>query len=394
MLGRGTISDIVNCRLPESEIVAQLSALAPENIDADLIASFVEEIRATTRATDLNMLARFDDVLDCSGTGGSGLSHFNTSTLSALVLAAAGVRVAKFGNRSSRGGCGSFDLLEAVGIRTSPHLEHVCELLETVGLAYLFAPRYYPCLAKLAPARRQIGKATIFNYIGPLLNPVAPRYRVFGVSNAAICRAAAQYLCRNGIIRAFVVRSYNGLDELMPGSANLVYEVAGGDITDVSAHFGDAPSPPRPSDAPSSPLRDAQSSASASDAQSSPGLGEAQSPPRVSDAQSSLRLGEAQSPPRVVNRHALQGSSGAERLLAQPLSVSDNVRIFYDLIEDPDSHLFFRDLVCMNAGAGLMVAGKVSTIGEGIATARALLKDGAAKEKFEALRGGTHVISA
>lgn len=153
-------------------------------------------------------------VLDTCGTGGSGLSTANTSTMSAFVLAADGVRVAKHGNRASSGRCGSSDVLEALGVHIEVGPEHAAQLIKEVGVALLFAPRYHPAVRHVVPVRRQIGFRTAFNFLGPLCNPAAATHQLLGVSDKRRAPLMARTLAALGSQRAMLVRGEDGLDEL------------------------------------------------------------------------------------------------------------------------------------------------------------------------------------
>lgn len=213
MLSEDTITSLVDCELPDDKIRQVLIDLSSDRIDLRILSAFIKSLKA-------KCAVQFDgsiDALDCSGTGGSGLPHFNTSTTVAFVLAAGGVRVAKFGNRASSSLSGSFDLLEALGIPASIPYEHVGDLLDNVGLVFLYAPHYYPALAKLSAIRRTLPGPSIFNSIGPLLHPLNPKRRVMGTSDALVQRLVADYLLADSNTeRAIVVRSERGLDEFDP----------------------------------------------------------------------------------------------------------------------------------------------------------------------------------
>src|SRR5262249_54843781 len=158
--------------------------------------------------------------------GGSGLPHFNVSTAVAFVLAAADKKVAKCGNRSAGSRCGSFDLLEALGVPFVVPPQAVPEIMDEVGVAFLFVQQYYPGLAKLAPIRKALGKRTIFNNLGPLINPIKPFYRVMGISCPMAQETMASYLSGDKTVRrSLLVRSSNGLDELESGVGNVVFDV-------------------------------------------------------------------------------------------------------------------------------------------------------------------------
>lgn len=237
VLERERIADIVNARLPDDQLVDALREISALPLSAALMRLFIEETRKTVVGKD--DLPSGTGLIDVSGTGGSGFAHFNTSTFCAFVLASGGVKVAKFGNRASRSGAGSADLLESMGIPLNLPAARVNEAIESAGVAFLFAPHYYPGLRKLAAARKAVGRPTIFNHIGPLLNPVEPEHRVFGMSSQAVTLHAAEFLQESNA-STLVVTSQSGLDELMPGSFNHVLFVNGGTIQDLSFRAGGA----------------------------------------------------------------------------------------------------------------------------------------------------------
>ncbi|MBI2809905.1 MAG: anthranilate phosphoribosyltransferase [Candidatus Melainabacteria bacterium] len=227
MLTEETIASLVECELPDEKIRQLLIELSSERLDLRILTAFINAVRA-------KCAFKFDGTLnamDCSGTGGSGLPHFNTSTTVAFVLAAGGVKVAKFGNRAASSLSGSFDLLEGLGIPASVPYEHVHELLENVGLVFLYAPHYYPSLAKLSAIRRSLPGPSIFNSIGPLLHPLNPRLRLMGTSDALVYRLVADYLLADKHTeQAIVVRSERGLDEFDPCTISNYTELRDGKL--------------------------------------------------------------------------------------------------------------------------------------------------------------------
>lgn len=153
-------------------------------------------------------------LLDCCGTGGSGRANFNTSTTVAFVLAAGGVPVLKFGNRAASSPSGSFDFLEGLGLPLPQLSAHSLASVEATGLGFLFAPDVYPSLKPLALWRKQLGKPTVFNFLGPLLHPLQPMYRLLGCSHAGLLPVLAEQLAlQETCSRALVLRSESGLDE-------------------------------------------------------------------------------------------------------------------------------------------------------------------------------------
>jgi anthranilate phosphoribosyltransferase len=223
MLNDTQIRDILHCRLSETEMKSALLSLTPDQLDAGLLQRFLAAFdeMLITGAASLNKLG--SGAVDCTGTGGSGLPHFNTSTTTSFVLAAAGLKVTKCGNVGATSKSGSFDLLDLLGFPRKLPLEDIPTLLEQSGLVFLYAPQFYPGLSKLAPIRKTLGARTIFNLIGPLLNPARPEYRVLGVCSADVQQLVAQFLTQSsGCTRAFVVRGENGMDELIADGSTYI----------------------------------------------------------------------------------------------------------------------------------------------------------------------------
>lgn len=226
MLGLQELDIVLNPASSDSEVLSALSRLRVENLNEELIAGALLRLKETVSiqadlAQELEDLGRF--AVDCSGTGGSGQARFNTSTSVAFVLAAAGFKVAKFGARAASGNSGSFDFLDCLGFGKELPLSQVADALSVCGLAFIFAPLAYPRLRELAPLRKQLPYATIFNYLGPLLNPVYPCTRLMGVSSSPVHELLARYLCKDGKTeRALLVTSADNLDEFSYDSANKV----------------------------------------------------------------------------------------------------------------------------------------------------------------------------
>ena len=152
-------------------------------------------------------------LVDTCGTGGDGANTFNISTAVAFVAAACGAHVAKHGNRSASGSVGSADVLEAAGLNLQAPPQRVVEALPQAGVTFLFAPGWHPALVGLAPLRRALGVRTVFNLLGPLVNPLRPDFQVLGVGAAPLLDPMAEALARLGVQRAVVVHGHGGLDE-------------------------------------------------------------------------------------------------------------------------------------------------------------------------------------
>ncbi len=169
-------------------------------------------------------------VFDFVGTGGDKKNTFNISTLSALVVSSAGVVVAKHGNRAASSTCGSADVLEALGVNLSLSVEALSVCLERVGFAFLFARNLHPAMKHVAAARKAIGKPTIFNVLGPLINPASPTHQVLGVYSRKWLEPFVQVAKDSGLQRALVVHGDDGMDEVTTTTTTQVAEWTGTEI--------------------------------------------------------------------------------------------------------------------------------------------------------------------
>lgn len=175
--------------------------------------------------------------IDTCGTGGDGLGTFNISTVTALVVAAAGVPVAKHGNRAATGNVGSADVLEALGLSMDLSADKALMMLEKTGFTFLYAPYYHPIMKQVAPLRKELGVSTIFNFLGPLLNPFKPIYQIIGVSDGNLQVKMAEVLATMGAKRTMVIYAENGMDEISPIGVTRIVETSG---REISSHSIDA----------------------------------------------------------------------------------------------------------------------------------------------------------
>lgn len=206
------------------------------------VAAFLAVLRAKGETvTELTALAdtmlahaiRFEvsgPAVDIVGTGGDRAHTVNISTMAAVVVAGTGVRVVKHGNRAASSSSGSADVLEALGIRLDQTPERVAQLVDEVGITFCFALTFHPAMRHVAVARRELGIATVFNFLGPLTNPAQPRATAIGVADPRMAGLVAGVLARRGT-EALVFRGDDGLDELAPTGPAHLWHVAGGTVT-------------------------------------------------------------------------------------------------------------------------------------------------------------------
>lgn len=171
-----------------------------------------------------------DRLLDVVGTGGDGKNTFNISTAVAFVAAAAGLKVAKHGNRAASGACGAADVLEALGVKIDLPPEGVEQCINRVGLGFMFAPAFHPSMRYAAPVRREIGIRTVFNLLGPLTNPARAQSMLLGVAEARLGELMAEALRLLDIHHALVVHGEDGMDEITLCGATTVWEVREGTV--------------------------------------------------------------------------------------------------------------------------------------------------------------------
>jgi anthranilate phosphoribosyltransferase len=256
-------------------------------------------------------------VFDTCGTGGDGAHTFNVSTAAALVLAGAGVPVAKHGNRAASSRCGSADVLEALGVDLEAPADRVMQALAEANLGFFFAQAWHPSMRHAGPTRRDLGVRTAFNLLGPLTNPARPRRQIVGVSRPEHTELMARTLGALGSERAWVVYGAGGLDELSTLGYSKVSELRDGTVNTFYVHPEDVGLP-------------------------------------------------------VAKLEALRGGSAA-----------DNAAILEQLLGGASGPR--REIAVFNAGAGLLVAGKATSLRDGIIQAEAALDSGRARSALDRL---------
>ncbi|MHB1652971.1 MAG: anthranilate phosphoribosyltransferase [Desulfitobacteriaceae bacterium] len=208
-LAAAVITELMAGELTGAQIGALLMGLRVKGESAQEMAAFAQVLRSLSE-----VIPAPAGTVDTCGTGGDGGGTFNISTTTAFVVAGAGVPVAKHGNRFASGRSGSADVLEELGVPINSTPRESAQNLLELGIAFLFAPLYHPALAKVATHRRELGVRTVFNLLGPLLNPARATYQLLGVSSPVILPKMAQALRILGSERAVVVVGEDGLDEV------------------------------------------------------------------------------------------------------------------------------------------------------------------------------------
>jgi anthranilate phosphoribosyltransferase len=228
--------ELFSGNVPDDEIAALLVALRNKGEKADELIGFAQVMRARAAETlrqagvDLDGIHRAGPLLDTCGTGGDGAGTFNVSTAAALVAAAAGVRVAKHGNRSISSRCGSADVLEALGVAMDMPLAQIPACLEYAGIVFLFAPHLHLATQHVMNARRSLKGKTVFNLLGPLTNPLGASVQLLGVFDRGRTEMVARACAAVGTRRALVVAAYDGIDEISTTGPTQVSELAGGAV--------------------------------------------------------------------------------------------------------------------------------------------------------------------
>ncbi len=231
------------------ELAALAGAMAARGETAEEVAGFALAMRGVAKTLPLTEAER-DELVDTCGTGGDGSGTFNISTAAALVAAAAGVKVAKHGNRAVTSRCGSADVLEALGVPITLPAEAAAEALRRHGFCFLLASAHHPGMKAVMPIRRALGVRTIFNLLGPLLNPAGARRQVMGVYAARVAAPVAAAMTLLDVRYGCVVHGAGGMDELsLSGSSEVVSVRAEGSKLVSSAsvlspeEFGLSPAP-------------------------------------------------------------------------------------------------------------------------------------------------------
>jgi len=325
-----TLSTLLAGRdLAEEEAAAAMTEIMAGNATAVQIAGFVVALRSkgetideivglvkTMRGLSEKVQVR-DEVLDTCGTGGDRSGTFNVSTAAAFVCAGAGVKVAKHGNRAASSRCGSADVLEALGVVIDLEPDGVAACIEGAGIGFCFAPVFHPAMRHAGPARKELGVATIFNFLGPLTNPAGATRQALGVSDERMIEPMVEALGRLGSRRVVAFHGDKGLDELSTSGPSRVVELDRGEIKRWTIDPGE--------------------------------LGLEQAP------LAAIAGGDAAENAQAI-RDVLGGAQGPK-----------------------------RDIVALNAAAGLLAADRVPDIAAGLAAAGEAIDTGAASNSLDKL---------
>ena len=306
---------ILSGRASQPQMAAFLIALRMKGETVDELVGFARAMRRMAARIDHGIEG--EPLLDTCGTGGDSAGTFNISTIAAFVVAGAGVRVAKHGNRSISSQCGSADVLESLGIQVVVTPEQCARAIREIGIGFLFAPAVHSAMKHAQPVRVDLKMRTVFNLLGPLTNPAGANAQIAGAPSPKAAELIAGALAALGLPHGFVVHGSDGLDEITTTGPTLVFEIRDGQVerrTVSPEDFG------------------------------------------VAVAQAGALQGGDRAANAAIAREVLAGCPGPR-----------------------------RDIVLVNASAGLVAAGKAPTFREAMTLAAASIDSGAARAKVEAL---------
>lgn len=302
------IEAIVDGTLTHTQVGAILAALRTKRESVDEITAFARVMRGRA----VRVTTRRHPLLDTCGTGGDGAGTMNISTCAAFVVSAAGLAVAKHGNRAVSSKCGSADVLEALGVQLQLSAEQIGQCIDEIGVGFMYAPQHHPAMRNVVQVRRELGVRTVFNIVGPLSNPAGTDRQLIGVFDPDLCPVVAEALGRLGCTRAMVVHGMEGLDEISTAGPTTI---------------------------------------------------------------SHLQHGRVTTEVRIPGELFVQPASAAD--LAVGGTIEGNAQVLLDVLNG--SHGAHRDIVCVNAAAGLMLGGLAEGWRDGVAIAARMIDSGRAR---------------
>ena len=321
---QAVMRQIMTGQCTDAQIGAFLMGMRMKSETIDEIVGAVAVMRELAEPVHFNS----ERLVDTCGTGGDGANIFNVSSAASFVVAAAGGKVAKHGNRAVSGKSGSADLLEAAGIYLELTSEQVARCIDTVGVGFMFAPAHHGAMKFAAGPRRELGLRTLFNILGPMSNPAGVKHQVLGVFSKELCRPMAEVLARLGSTHVLVVHAQDGLDEISLAAPTFVAELKNGEVSEYKIQPEDF----------------------GIKSQSLIGL-------NVDDAQGSLALIRD----ALGRRQTENGQKAA-------------------------------DIIVLNAGAALYAADMASSLHEGVGVAHDVLHTGLARDRLEELVSFTSIF--
>ena len=322
---RAVMTMVMTGEASQAQIGALLVALRMKGEAIEEIAGAAEVMRELVTPVSVTG----DHVIDLVGTGGDGANLFNVSTAATFVAAAAGVQVAKHGNRSVSSSSGSSDVLETLGVNLDVSPEQIAACVQEVGLGFMFAPAHHGAMKHAVGPRRELGLRTLFNVLGPLATPAGVKRQVLGVYDAALCEPLAEALARLGSEHALVLHSDDGLDEISIAALTRGFELKAGDL----------------------------------------------SPIEIDPA----TLGHSHD---TLDGLQVETAADSARLICAALGGDDGV-----------ASIKARSIIALNAGAGIYVSGVSESLPSGIAAAEQAIASGAAMQKLEAFVAFTQALS-
>jgi len=329
------MNEIMEGKATDVQKSAYLTALSMKGETIDEITASASGMRAHCIKLLHDM-----DVLEIVGTGGDGSNSFNISTTSSMVIAAAGIPVAKHGNRAASSKSGAADVLEALGIKIDVPPEKSTELLNKIQICFLFAQNYHIAMKYVGPIRKELGIRTVFNILGPLSNPAGANMELMGVYDQSLVEPLAQVMANLGVVRGMVVYGQDKLDEISMSAATTVCEIRDGwfrTFVLTPEEFG---------------------------------------------------FERCSKDGKFISYEITPEQFGYERCEKGALTggtPEENAKITMEILSGADKGPK-RQAVCLNAGAAIYIAGKADTIEAGIRKAEQIIDEGLALKKLEQFR--------